>query len=180
MGLRRTALCFLALACLAEAPVSARRVLPYRAVVEVSAAPKVGEASWRGDLADRVTERLRAKACLAGVEDPGGTNADLRVHVRVEDLERETDFGTSLAQSVSPDASPDVKTLRVARLRATILVELIQLPGEEKRDQRRLTVDVRRAPRTQDEDVDAAAAEEAMDQAADRVAQVVCRAKAPR
>jgi hypothetical protein len=180
MGIRRTALCLLGLACLAPVPALARRVLPYRAVVEVSAAPKVGEASWRGELADIVTERLRARGCLAGVENPGGTQADLRVHVRVEDLQRETDFGTSLVQSVSPDASPDVKSLRVARLRATILVELIQLPGEERLGQRRLTVDVRRTPRTQDEDVDAAAAGEAMDQAADRVAQVVCRAKAPR
>jgi hypothetical protein len=168
------------MACLLPVQARARRVLPWRAVIEVSAAAKVGEASWREDLAEIVTERLRAKACLAGVERPGGTQADLRVHVRVEDLQRETDYGTSLAQSVSPDASPDVKSLRVARLRATLLVELIQLPAEERLHQRRLTVDVRRVPRTQDEDVDAAAAQEAMDQAADRVAQVVCRAKAPR
>ena len=73
-----------------------------------------------------------------------------------------------------------MKNLRVARLRATLLVELVQLPTEEHLDKRRLTVDVRRVPRTQEEDVDLAAAEEAMEQAADRVAQVVCRAKAPR
>ena len=180
MDLRRTLLCLLALACLAPVPAWARRVLPYRAVVEVSADPKIGEASWRGELADIVTDRLRARACLAGVENPGGTQADLRVHVRVEDLQRETDFGTSLAQSVSPDVSPDVKNLRVARLRATLLVELVRLPGEERVDKRRLSVDVRRVPRTQDEDVDAAAAQEAMEQAADRVVQVVCKAKAPR
>ena len=180
MAIRRTGALLLALACLAPAPVGARRVLPYRAVVEGSAAPKIGEATWRGQLADIITERLRSRGCLTGVADPGATDADLRVHVRVEDLQRETDFGTSLAQSVSPDASPDVKDLRVARLRATLLVELVRLPAEERLDQRRMTVDVRRAPRTQDEDVDLAAAEEAMDQAADRVAQVVCKAKAPR
>ena len=180
MAIRRAGALLLALACLALPPAWARRVLPYRAVVEVSAAPKVGEASWRGELAGIITDRLRSRGCLAGVADPGGTDADLRVHVRVEDLQRETDFGTSLAQSVSPDASPDVKDLRIARLRATLLVELVRLPAEERLNQRRLTVDVRRQPRTPDEDVDLAAAAEAMDQAADRVAQVVCRAKAPR
>jgi hypothetical protein len=180
MRTRQTSLCLLALACAACLPASARRILPYRAVVEVTADPKVGEASWRGELAARITDRLRAKGCLAGVEDPGGTTADLRVHVRVEDLRRETDFGTSLAQSVSPDASPDVKDLRTARLRATLLVELIRIPAEERIEQRRMAVDVRRSPHALGEDVDAAAAEEAMEQAADRAATVVCRAKAPR
>ena len=180
MAIRRAGALLLALACLAIPPAWARRVLPYRAVVEVSAATKIGEATWRDQLADIISERLRSKGCLAGVADPGGTDADLRVHVHVEDLQRETDFGTSLAQSVSPDASPDVKDLRVARLRATLRVELWRLPGEERLQQRRLTVDVRRSPRTPEEDVDLAAAEEAMEQAADRVAQVVCKAKAPR
>jgi len=178
--MRRTGPLLLAAACLTGAPAWARKPLPYRAVVEVTAAAKIGEASWRGQLADIVTDRLRAKGCLAGVVDPGATGADLRVHVRVEDIERETDFGAPLAQTVSPDASPDVKDLRVARLRATLVVELVRIPAEERLDQRRLSVDVRRAPRTMDEDVDAAAAQEAMEQAADRVTQVVCRAKAPR
>ena len=160
MRIRRTLPCLLALACLALSPAWARRVLPYRAVVEVTAATKIGEASWRGELADRITERLRAKGCLSAVVDPGSPEADLRVHVRVEDLQRETDFGTSLAQSVAPDASPDVKDLRTARLRATLLVEMVKLPAEERLDQRRMTVEVRRSPRTPGEDVDLAAADE--------------------
>ena len=172
--------CLLALACIAVLPAAARRsVLPYRAVVEVTAAPKVGEASWRGELANVITERLRAKGCVAALEEPGGTNADLRVHVRVEDLQRETMYGSSLAQSVSPDSTPEVRDSRTAQLRATLLVELVLVPSQERLEHKRVTVDVRREPRTLGEDVEAAARQEAMEQAGDRVAQVVCKVKAP-
>jgi hypothetical protein len=170
----------LALACAAFLPAVARRnPLPYRAVVEVTAAPKVREATWRGELAAVITDRLRLKGCLAALEDPGGTDADLRVHVHVEDLRKELVYGTSLAQSVSPDAVPEVRDNKTAQLRATLRVELIRIASGEKIEEKRLTVDVRREPRTLGEDVEDAARQEAMEQAGDRVAQVVCKAKAP-
>lgn len=173
-------LCLLA-ACLASLPADAgKKVLPYRAVVTVSTVPKVGEVAWRDELAERITDRLRAKGCLAGLEDPGGTEADLRVQVLVETLERETSYTTSLAQSVSPNSTPEVRDARVARVRATLLVDLVRLPAEERLHQKRLTVNLSRAPQTLGEDVEAALRDQALEEAADRVAVVVCKAKAPR
>ena len=172
--------CLLALAGAAFLPAAAKRnPLPYRGVVEVTAAPKVGEAEWRGELEAVITDRLRLKGCLAALEDPGGTNADLKVHVRVEELRKELVYGTSLAQSVSPDAMPEVRDNKTAELRATLRVVLVRLPSEETIEDKVLTVDVRRATRGMGEDVEAAARQEAMEQAGDRVAQVVCKAKAP-
>ena len=86
---------------------------------------------------------------------------------------------SATAQSVSPDAMPDVRDNKTAELRATLRVVLVLLPSEEKIEEKLLTVDVRRAPRGMGEDVEAAARQEAMEQAGDRVAQVVCKAKAP-
>ena len=174
-------LCVLVTACVAFLPAPARKkVLPYRAVVEVSTLPKVGEVAWRDDLAERITERLREKECLAGVEDPGGTGADLRVHVVVETLERETSYSTSLAQSVSPNSTPEVRDARTARVEATLVVDLLHLPGEARLSRKRLAVNMQRTPRTLGEDVEAALRDEALAEAAERVAGVVCRAKAPR
>jgi hypothetical protein len=125
-----------------------------------------------------VAAELRGKGCLASVQAPGRTGADLLVHVRVETLETETVFDSSLAQSVSPNAPPDVRDRRTARWRATLVVELAELPGETRFAQRRLTVEVRRAPRMLGEDVESAAREEAVGQIGERVAAVVCKAAA--
>jgi hypothetical protein len=173
----------LAAAWAAASPAGARKQpLPHRAAIEVTAAPRVGETTLREDVAAEVAADLRERGCLAGVEPAGSTGGDLRVRVHLEELTSETTWGTSLAQSVSPNAPPDARESRTARVRAILLVTLETRPDGGRVAERRLTVDVKRTPRMLGEDAETAARDEALEQIGDRVGGVVCRsaARAPR
>jgi hypothetical protein len=170
--------CLLGLACAAAPRAAARKPpLPHVASVQVTAATRVGEASLREDTADAVAAALRARRCLQSV-GPETAETDLRVHVHFEELRAETEFGASLAETVDPQASPDVRESRTARVRATFRVALLELPGERKLGERRITVDVRRSPRGLEEDAESAARQEALEQIADRVAGAACKTAA--
>lgn len=170
--------CLLGLACAAAVPASARKgPLPHRAVIEVTASSKVGEAALREDTAAAVVAALRARGCLEAA-GPETTGADLRLQVHFEELRSETTFGASLAETVSPEASPEVREARTARVRATFTVALLELPGERELGRRRMTVDVRRSPRGLGEDAEEAARQEAVEQIGDRVAASACKTAA--
>lgn len=167
--------CLLGLACAAAHPAVARKgPLPHRAAVEVTASSRVGEAALREDTAATVTAALRARGCLP-LAGPQSGDPDLRVAVHFEELRSETEFGASLAETVSPEASPEVREARTARVRATFTVTLVELPGERELGRRRMTVDVRRSPRGLGEDAEAAAREEALEQIGERVATSACK-----